>query len=260
VPKRKRSSFIIEAIREKLSRETLKVLVLCGGQGTKMRPLTLTIPKPMLPLGYKPILEHSLNFFKQRGLYNFILSIGYLGEAIIKYFGDGSSFGVSIKYSPENRALGTGGAIKNAENLINSTFIVMYGDVLFGDLNIQDVLNFHRNRGGLGTLVLWNTRDARGFGLVELDAEDRLINFIEKPKRLVSGWINTGFYVFEPKVFEYIPRNRLVSLENEIIPELIERGELFGFRYEGYWADIGKPEDYERISKDFLGERIFVKG
>ena len=256
VAKRKRTRFIVEAVKEKLARISVKAVILCGGEGTRMRPLTLTIPKPMLPLGYKPILEHNIEYFKRYGINNFILAIGYLGENIVKYFGDGTQFDVSIEYSPEDMAMGTGGAIKKVERLVNSIFMVTNGDVLFGDLAVNDVLRFHREKGGTGTVVLWHTEETKRFGLVETDDEGRIVEFVEKPRYPSPGWINAGFYVFEPEVFDHIPKNKVVSLESDVFPTLVERGELFGFKYTGYWADIGLPKDYERVSKDFLTNKI----
>ncbi len=256
VAKRKRTQFIVEAVKEKLSRVSVKAVILCGGEGTRMRPLTLTIPKPMLPLGYKPILEHTVNFFKRYGINDFILAIGYLGETIVKYFGDGNQFDVHIEYSPEDMAMGTGGAIKKVERLVNSVFVVTNGDVVFGELMVNDVLRFHREREGIGTLVLWHAEDTKRFGLVETDEGGRIVEFVEKPKYPTSGWINAGFYVFEPEVFDYIPKNKVFSLESDVFPKLVEEGKLYGYKYTGYWADIGLPKDYERVNKDLLTNKI----
>lgn len=257
IPARKRGRFIVEAIREKLDRESIKVLILCGGEGTRMRPLTLTVPKPMLPLGYKPLLQHTISYLKEQGIYNFVLALGYMGEQIIKYFEDGRKYGVKIEYSMEEKPLGTGGAIKNAQNLLTSTFITMNGDVVFGNLDIKDILRFHREKGGIGMIVLWKaTKHIGRFGVVEMDKEQKIISFLEKPKGSVSRWVNAGVYVFEPKIFNYIKSRKFVSLEEEVFPLLIEREKLFGYKYEGYWADIGIPEDYERVSRDFLLGKI----
>ncbi len=254
VPERKKGSFIVDAIKEKLSREATKVIILCGGEGTRMRPLTLSLPKPMLPLGYKPILEHSIQFYRDQGFTNFVLSIGYMGEQIVKYFGNGESYGVKIEYASENKPLGTGGALKNAENFVHSTFICTYGDVLFEELNVKEVLQFHKEKQALGTIVLWNTNDARRFGLVEVDDDGRITDFTEKPKYMTSGLINAGLCVFEAEIFKYIPKNKILSLENEILTKLARSGNLFGFKYNGYWTDIGVPEDYGKVAQRFLAK------
>jgi len=256
VPERKKSSFIHEAIKEKLHRESMKTVIVCGGEGTKMRPLTLTIPKSMLPLGYKPILEHVISFFKKQGRSNFIFSVGYLGENIIKYFNDGSHHGVNIKYSSEEKPLGTAGAIKKVESIVSSPFIVSYGDVIFGNLNVNEVLRFHSEKRSLGTVVLWKAQDARKFGLVEMDDQGKISSFTEKPKYATSGWVNTGFYIFDSEIFDHIPKNKLVSLETDVFPKLVDKGKLSGYFYNGYWADVGRPEDYEEVSRDMLNGKI----
>ena len=256
VPERKKGNFIIESVKEKLSREATKVIVLCGGEGTRMRPLTLSIPKPMLPIGYRPMLEHTLQLYHDQGFHNFVLSVGYMGEHIVKYFGNGSALGINIDYVSEKHPLGTGGSLKNSEDLVNSTFFCTYGDVLFGSLNLKEIMQFHKEKQALGTIVLWKAKDARRFGLVETDGDGRIADFTEKPKYMTSGLINAGLYVFEPEIFKFIPKNKTISLENDVLTELVKKERLYGFVYNGYWADIGVPEDYERVAQDFLGKKI----
>ena len=256
VPPRKRSNFIIEAIKDKLGKESIKALIVCGGEGTRLRPLTLSTPKAMLPLGYKPFLEHLILKLKEQGIYNFCLSIGYLGEHIIKYFNDGSSLGVKIEYVSEKEPLGTAGAIKNASSKFNSTFLVIFGDVLFGKLDIKEILQFHKERKALATIVLKELSDTKRFGLVNFDETSKILEFIEKPKFSRPGWINAGIYVFEPEIFNYIPSKKFCSMEKQIFPDLAEKGKLFGFKYYDYWNDIGLPEDYERAMRDFLLEKV----
>jgi len=256
VPERKKGNFIVEAVKEKLAGEATKVVILCGGEGTRMRPLTLSMPKPMLPIGYKPILEHTLQFYSNQGFHNFILSVGYMGEHIVKYFGNGSSHNISIEYVTEKHPLGTGGALKNAENQINSTFICTYGDVLFGNVSLKEVLKFHKEKQALGTIVLWKAKDARRFGLVDVDGDNMITDFTEKPKYMTAGLINAGLYILEPDILKFISKNKVVSLENEILTELVKKENLYGFVHHGYWADIGLPEDYERVAQDFLTRKI----
>ncbi len=256
IPDRKKGKFIIDAVKEKLAKESLWVIILSGGAGTRMVPLTLNTSKAMLPIGYKPILQHSIEYLRGYGIYNFIISIGPFGEQIIKYFGDGSNIGVNIKYLSEKNPLGTGGAIKNAENLLNSTFIAMFGDVIFGSLDMKSVLKFHEEKGGLATIVLSETNDARGLGLAETDETDRIIGFEEKPKHAVKGWVNTGLFVFEPEIFKFLKSNKPISLEDDILPKLISKEKIFGYKYYGYWADIGKPEDYQKVCRDFFEDKI----
>lgn len=256
VPERKKGNFIVEAVKEKLSREATKVVILSGGEGTRMRPLTLSMPKPMLPLGYKPILEHTLQSYGSQGFHNFVLSIGYLGEHIVKYFGNGSSLGINIQYVSENHPLGTGGALKNAENLINSTFVCTYGDVIFGNINLKEILQFHKEKQALGTIVLWKAKDVRRFGLVEIEDGGKIVDFTEKPKYMTAGLINAGLCILEPEIFKFIPKNKQVSLENDVFADIVKKESLYGFVYSGYWADIGVPDDYEKVAHHFLSRKI----
>lgn len=252
VPARKRSSFIIESVREKLMKESLKCVILCGGRGMGLTPLTYSIPKPMIPIGYKPITEHIITYLKKQGIYNFILAIGYLGEHLIKYFGDGRLLGVSIDYSIEKVPLGTAGAVKNAERKLNSTFLTVNGDVIFTGLDISSLIRYHREKNSIATIVLTRVEDARRFGLVSVDEEGRVIAFREKPRQAVPGFVNAGIYVFEPAVFDYIPSDRPSSLEEEVFPELADQNKLYAYLHNDYWIDVGDQSDYEKAVKDFF--------
>lgn len=252
IPARKRSSFIIEAVREKLMKESLKCLILCGGRGTGLTPLTYSIPKSMVPIGYKPLLEHIVTYMKRQGIYNFILAISYLGEHLIKYFGDGRFIGVSIDYSIEKVPLGTASAVKNAERKLNTTFLTVNGDIIFTGLDISSLIKYHREKNGVATIVLTRVEDARRFGLVSMDDEGRVIAFREKPRQPVPGFVNAGIYVFEPAIFDYIPSDKPSSLEEDIFPELADQNKLYAYIHNGYWIDIGDQSDYERVVKDFF--------
>lgn len=244
--------FILSSIKEKLERLETKTLILCGGEGTRMRPITFSIPKPMLPLGYKPVLHHIVDFFKDQGFKKFIFSVGYLSEIIVKYFGDGRKYDVFIDYVFEREALGTGGAIKNAEEKIHNTFFVGNGDVIFKTLDLNDLLKFHREKKGIGTIVIKKVENAKRFGLIEFDKNYKILEFREKPEKEVPGFINAGLYVFEPEIFDYIEVGKNVSIEREVFPKLAEEGKLYAYIYNGYWIDIGIPQDYEKALKDIL--------
>jgi mannose-1-phosphate guanylyltransferase len=252
IPARRRTSFIIEAVREKLIRESMKCLILCGGLGIGMGPLSKSIPKAMMPVGYKPLLEHIICKLRDQGLNYFILAVSHLSEHIIRYFGDGGLLGVRIDYSVEKIPLGTAGAIKNAEDKLNGRFLVVYGDVLFDGLSIGSLLRFHEEKNAVATMALARVGDASRFGLVSLDEDGRVIAFREKPKQPVPGLVNAGIYVFEPEILEYIPELTYCSLEEHVFPALIERGKLYAYPYNGYWVDIGSPEDYEQAWKDYF--------
>jgi len=253
VPPRRRTSFIIDAIREKLMRESMRCLILCGGPGVGMGPIAYSIPKPMMPVGYKPIVEHIIARLKAQGIYNFILAVGHLGEHFVRYFGDGGSLGVRIEYSFEKTPLGTAGAIRNAERRLNGTFLAVYGDILFNqDLDVHKLIQFHRGRGAVATMVLARVEDASRFGLVSIDNDGRVIAFREKPRQAVPGLVNAGIFVFEPEIFDYIPGSTPSSLEEDVFPMLAERGKLYAYVYKGYWVDIGEPRDYEKACRDFF--------
>jgi len=252
IPPRKRTAFIVDAIREKLIRESMRCIILCGGPGVGMGPLTTSIPKPMMPIGYKPIVEHLILKLKKQGIYNFILAVSHLGEHLIRYFGDGSSLGVKIDYSVEKVQLGTAGAVKNAEKKLNGTFLVVYGDILFNELDIHDLIEYHKKKGGVATMVLAKVQDASRFGLVSIDEAGRVIAFREKPRHPAPGLVNAGIYVCEPSIFDYIPQKRPVSFEENVFPDLADKGKLYAYIYEDYWVDIGAPEDYERACRDFF--------
>jgi len=253
VPPRKRTAFIIDAIKDKLVRESMKCMILCGGPGAGMGPITQSIPKPMMPVGYKPIAEHIILRLKKQGIYNFILAVSHLGEHLVRYFGDGSSLGVRIDYSFEKVPLGTAGAIKNAERKLNGTFLVVYGDILFNeDLDVGKLISFHNEKKAIATMVLAKVEDASRFGLVSIDNEGRVIAFREKPRQAVPGLVNAGIYVFDPEIFSYIPSSMPSSLEEDVFPILADRGKLYAFVYKGYWMDIGEPEDYEKACRDFF--------
>ncbi|MCS7125955.1 MAG: nucleotidyltransferase family protein [Aigarchaeota archaeon] len=252
IPARKRSSFIIEAVRERLMRESLKCLILCGGRGTGLTPLTLSIPKSMMPVGYKPIIEHIITYMKTQGIYNFILAIGYLGEHLIKYFGDGRSLNITIDYSVEKIPLGTAGAVKNAEKKLNNTFLTVNGDIIFKELDVSHLIRYHREKNGIATIVLTRVEDARRFGLVSVDDEGRVLAFREKPRQQVPGLVNAGIYVFEPSIFDYIPSDRPSSLEEDVFPELADQNKLYAYLHNGYWIDVGDKLDYEKVCRDFF--------
>lgn len=248
--------FILEAIRRELERKSMKAVVLCGGEGTRLRPLTVAVPKPMLPVGYRPILEHRIAHLKKHGIKHIILSVGYLREVIMKYFEDGSRFGVQIYYVTEDRPLDTGGAIRNAKPLIGEeTFFAMNGDIIT-DADLTEMLRFHRRNGGIATILLVPVENVSRFGVVEMD-DSRIKRFVEKPKpeEAPSNLINGGLYIFEPEVFDYIKSDRC-SLERDVFPKLAEDGQLYGFVDKNcYWIDIGIPQDYERAWRDFLEGR-----
>lgn len=256
IPAGNRQDFIVRAIKEKLTRETKKLLILCGGEGTNFRPLTLTIPKPMLPFGYKPLLERNVLYFRDQGIVNFVFAVGYLSEQIMKYFSDGSNHHVNLSYLIEKKNLGTGGAIKNAKKLLDSTFLVMNGDVIFDQLQIPDLLLFHRQKGGIATMVVNNTNDPSNFNCVSFDDTHKVTKITAKGCRRPTSWVNAGLYVFEPKVLDFIESDQNISLEESVFPALAKEGKLFAYPHTGYWAELTSPLDYEKVTRDVLEGKV----
>ncbi|PMQ02111.1 MAG: nucleotidyltransferase [Dictyoglomus sp. NZ13-RE01] len=236
----------------------MKALILAGGKGMRLLPLTKVLPKPMVPIVNKPFLHHLIEYLKSYGINEIILSLGYKGEEIKKYFDDGKNFGVKIYYVEENTPLGTGGAIKNAEDLIDDQIIIFNGDILT-DIDLEDLINYHKAKKGLVTIALTRVEDPSQYGVVLLDESSQIKSFIEKPKKeeAPSNLINAGIYVFEKEILNYIPKGREVSLEKEIYPVLLKENiPIYGFEFDGYWLDIGNLHKYLKANKDMLLGKI----
>jgi len=250
----------------------MKAVILVGGEGTRLRPLTFSLPKPMIPVINKPFLLHMIDWLKRHGISEIILSMGYLSTAIEDYFGDGSRFGVKMWYVVEDSPLGTGGAIKNVERFVDDTFIVLNGDILT-DLDLTSMIAFHREHKAVATISLTPVEDPSAYGLVDLDDRSRVLRFLEKPspEEITTNLINAGTYIMESSVLDIIPPNRNVSVEREVYPGLLERGNpVYGYPSGAYWLDIGTPAKYLMVNRDLLmgtiteelpnsrGERIWL--
>lgn len=232
----------------------MQAVILVGGEGTRLRPLTYDLPKPMVPIFGKPYLEHLFDLLKKHNIYEIILSSGYKVEEIQKHFKDGSDFGVKIYYAVETTPLGTAGAVKNAERFITGTFLAFNGDII-SDIDLTALIEFHRNNKSMATISLYWVEDPSQYGLVETDQSDRILEFKEKPKKeeAVSNYINAGIYVLEKEVLSNIPENEKYSFERQLYPDLLSSGKhLYGFKYNSYWIDIGSPEKYLKIHQDAL--------
>jgi mannose-1-phosphate guanylyltransferase len=224
----------------------MQAVVLVGGEGTRLRPLTLGTPKPMIPVMNVPFLERTLLRLKAAGIDDVILPAGYLPEAITSYFGDGSDLGMTVRYVIEETPLGTAGALKNLEHLITGPFFVLNGDVLTS-LDLRAMRSAHERAGGVATLHLIRVDDPSAFGCVVHDASGRISAFVEKPKReeAPTNEVNAGTYLLEREVLAAIPAGRPVSIERETFPQLIAAGKpLYAYTTDDYWIDLGKPEAY----------------
>lgn len=238
-------------------RMSVQAVILVGGEGTRMRPLTDTRPKPMLMLVDRPIVEHQLDHLRRHGITDVVFSCGYRPEAIQSHFGDGASIGMKLSYVVDPEPLGTGGAVKNAEPLIHADEIVVRNGDILTDLDIGALADAHRTSGALGTLTLTPVEDPSAFGLVRLGPDRRVEAFLEKPRpdELRPGepfLINAGTYFLARDVLQAIPAGRAVSIERETFPALAATGRLFGFPSECYWRDIGNPVSYREANQDVL--------
>ncbi len=236
----------------------MKAVVLVGGEGTRLRPLTLTTPKQMLPVVEQPMLERVLGQLARHGVDHAVLSLGYRPDAFTEAYPDGMVAGVAVAYAVEPTPLDTAGAVRFAavHAGVDETFVVVNGDVL-ADLDVGELVRFHRDRGGAATIALTPVTDPSAFGVVPTDASGRVTAFIEKPPRdeAPTNLINAGTYVLEPSVLERIPEGRRVSIERETFPALVEAGSLYARGSDAYWLDTGTPEAYLRAHDDLLRGR-----
>ena len=236
----------------------MQAVVLVGGEGTRLRPLTLETPKPMVPILNLPFLERTLLRLKDAGIDDVILPAGYLPEAITSAFGDGSRLGMKVTYVIEETPLGTAGALKNIEQHISGRFFVLNGDVLTS-LDLRAMLAYHKEKGGIGTLHLIRVEDPSSFGCVVHDSQGRVSTFVEKPPRETAptNEVNAGTYLFERAILDHIPADRAVSIERETFPALIAMGlPLYAYTTDDYWVDLGRPEAYLNAHRDIFDNRM----
>jgi mannose-1-phosphate guanylyltransferase len=248
----------METKREK-SLCKLKAVILVGGPGTRLQPLTFVTPKPILPVMNHPFLEHTIAHLKQFGINEIILAMSYLPDKIREYFGDGERFGIHLIYCVEKEPLGTAGAVKNAAMYLDTPFIVLNGDDVFLEMNVHEVLMFHRKKKAKATIFLTYVENPSAFGVVETSSDQRVRRFIEKPPpgTETTNWINAGGYILEPEILEYIPQGQHYMFEKGLFPALLEAKEpVFGYRYPGYWLDMGTPEKYFQLNIDFLRAKV----
>jgi mannose-1-phosphate guanylyltransferase len=234
-------------------------ILLVGGFGTRLKPLTNQTPKPMLPVGGKPVTEHQLLAAKKAGITTVVLATSYLSDVFTPYFGDGSKWGMNLLYAVESEPLGTGGAIRNAAALVNFTesneeFVIFNGDVLSGH-DIAAQLEFHRANSADATLHLIEVADARAFGCVPTHPDGRVIDFLEKMENPVTNLINAGCYIFNSSVISEIPAGEVVSIERQTFPKLVKDGRpVYGYHEQSYWLDIGTPAALFKGSRDIVGD------
>ena len=229
-------------------------ILLVGGFGTRLMPLTKNTPKPMLTVAGVPVTEHQLAMAKAAGITEIVLATSYLSEVFIPYFGDGSKWGMKIKYAVEKEPLGTGGAIRNAAKLLdnNESVVILNGDVLSSH-KLSEQIRQHEAHDADVTLHLTQVEDARAFGCVPTDSDGRVSAFLEKMENPITNQINAGCYVFNPRVISTIPLDTVVSVERETFPQLVAQGaKVFGYLENAYWLDIGTPRALLKASVDIV--------
>lgn len=239
----------------------MKAVVMAGGEGTRLRPLTSNQPKPMVPIVGKPCMEHILELLAEHGFDDVIVTLAFMPQAIRGYFGDGEAQGISIRYSVEESPAGTAGSVKLAEEPLDETFLVISGDALC-DIDLGNLLRFHREKEALVTIGLKSVPNPLEFGIVVTDENGRIERFLEKPSwgQVFTDTINTGIYVLEPEVLKHIPDDRPYDFSKELFPLLLEMGRpLYGYVADGYWQDIGNLDQYRQANADALDERVRLK-
>ncbi len=237
----------------------LRAVLMAGGSGTRLRPLTCELPKPMVPVVDRPIAEHIINLLKRHQITEIVITLHYLPEAIQAYFGDGSNFGVKLHYAIEaERALGTAGCVKNVEEILGGTFLVISGDSLT-DIDLTGALEFHRRKGAKVTIVLAHIPNPADFGVVILNEDARVRRFLEKPSasEVFSDAVNTGIYILEPEILDYLHPDTEADFSQDLFPQLLAHDEpMYGYVAKGYWCDIGQLDIYREAQYDALRGKV----
>jgi mannose-1-phosphate guanylyltransferase/phosphomannomutase len=236
----------------------MRAVVMAGGEGTRLRPLTSNQPKPMVPICNKPCMEHIIELLKRHGIDDVVVTVAFLPKVIRGYFGDGSALGVNMSYSVEQAPLGTAGSVKNAESELKDTFIVISGDALT-DFDLGAIIEEHRRTGAMVTIALKRVENPLEFGVVVIDDEGRIERFLEKPTwgQVFSDTVNTGVYVLEPEIFKYIPPAQPYDFSQDLFPKLLELGKpLYGYVADGYWQDIGNLQQYLAANRDMMDGKV----
>ena len=239
----------------------MKAVIMAGGEGTRLRPLTSLRPKPMVPIVNRPVMEHIVGLCHWHGIDEIVATLQFLPQVIQDYFGDGEEWGVSFEYAVEDTPMGTAGSVKNAEALLgDEPFVVISGDALT-DIDLTEVVEFHKAKGAAVTIALKRVPDPLEFGVVITDEDGRIERFLEKPTwgQVFSDTINTGIYVIEPEVMQFVPKTGQFDFSADLFPLLMEKGyPLYGCVVDGYWEDIGSLQSYIQAHWDILDGKVGV--
>jgi mannose-1-phosphate guanylyltransferase/phosphomannomutase len=239
----------------------IKAVVMAGGQGTRLRPITSNQPKPMVQVANKPLMEHIVELLKRHGIEEIVVTLQFLPTLITNYFDDGSGWGVNLNYVTEETPLGTAGSVRNAHSFLDTQFLVVSGDALT-DVDLGAAIQFHRDRKAMVTIVLKKVENPLEFGLVITDKEGRITKFLEKPGwgEVFSDTINTGIYIIEPEVLNFVPDDQPYDFSQDLFPQLLENGvPLFGYITESYWCDVGNLDLYLSVHRDILDGLVDIK-
>jgi NDP-sugar pyrophosphorylase family protein len=228
----------------------MKAVILAGGLGTRLRPVTYEIPKPLIPIQGKTLTEHNIDLLKAAGVNEIYLAIGYMADKIQKHFGDGRAFGLTIHHIIEKEQLGTGGWMHLIPKM-DDDFFVVNGDNLL-DMDLNELMKFHRMHHAVATIALTKVEDVTAFGIAKIE-QGKIIGFVEKPKKedAPSNYANSGFYVFNPKIFDYMPKAEKFMLEMDVFPQLASKGLLYGLKTDCQWFDTGTFERWEKVIKEW---------
>ncbi|MBU2590342.1 MAG: nucleotidyltransferase family protein [Nanoarchaeota archaeon] len=238
---------LMRALRDK---SLNKALILAGGKGERLKPITNEMPKPMVPLQGKPILQHAIDLMKRHGIAEIYLSIGYKGDKIKEYFGDGSRFGVKIIYIEENEPLGTAGPLRLAKKYLTETFVMCNADEL-KNIDLMDMFLFHKEKNAKATIALTTVPDPSLYGVAKLQG-NWIMEFLEKPQNPPSNLINAGLYILEPEVIDMVPEG-FAMIEKQIFPKIAAEKNLLGYSFTGQWMDTGTMERYARAQEEWKG-------
>ncbi len=236
----------------------MKAVVMAGGAGSRLRPLTVNRPKPMVPIINQPVIAHILDLLKRHDITDVVITLQFMAEAIQDYFGDGASMGMHIEYSIEEVPLGTAGSVKQAQDMLDDTFIVISGDALT-DIDLTAVVDYHKSNNAMATLTLYRVPNPLEYGVVIVDEQGRIQQFLEKPSwgEVISDTVNTGIYVLEPDVLDYFEPETKFDFSQDLFPQLLEKNDpMYGYVADGYWCDVGNLSEYMRANADALWQRV----
>ena len=236
----------------------MKAVIMAGGAGSRLRPMTIERPKPMIPIVNKPVIAHALDLLKRHNITEVIITVQYLADLIQDFFGDGRSFGLQIHYSVEETPLGTAGSVKNAQSHLDDTFLVISGDALT-DFNLTKLVKYHKQANTLATLALYNLADPVDYGVISLNNNGQITRFQEKPGRgsVMSDYVNTGLYVLEPEILDFFDTDTPFDFAHDLFPLLHKKGQtLYGYLDGGYWCDVGNLSEYMRATADALEQKV----